>query len=139
MGGENWLYAYEIESLWYHYYDPHSGLEIDVYPWDMILHVTVCYGLCGDEGPAMAIAFVDEGYAAAFVGAYVSIPALHNDDFTEAFWNDLCQSDETVYDSTISYISVHNQYDDYGGDLNVDWEYGTDIGIYGDTNAVLDN
>ncbi len=63
----------------------------------MIIHATVCYGYSGDSGiPSMAKAFVDHG-AAAFVGATVSVPAKHGDEFTGDFWFDLCQSDTTVY------------------------------------------
>lgn len=130
----------EVVSLWY------SQVEypyyIDVYPTDMIIHATVCYGFSGDDGiPHMAKAFVDYG-AAAFVGATVDIPKEHNDEFTEDFWYDLCQSDNTIYQATQSYISTHNYYDDYPTtpiNYNIDWVYGTHIKIYGSTSAILDN
>ena len=105
----------------------------------MLIHATVCYGYSGDSGiEHMAKAFVDHE-AAAFVGATVSIPALHNDEFTGDFWFDLCQSDKTVYQATISYIDTHNSYDDYEGDLNINWIYDTHIKIYGDTSTKLNN
>jgi len=136
---EEWITPSEIEALWYHSYNPLSDIEVDVYPYDMIIHATVCYGYSGTDGtPHMAKAFVDEG-AAAFVGATVSVPFAHCDEFTGDFWYDLCQSDDTVYQATQSYISTHNYYDDYSGDLNIDWVYGTHIKIYGSTGVRLGN
>jgi len=137
----SWLDPYEISNLWYNYYDPGSGVEEDVHAFDMIIHATVCYGYAvttsGD--PKMAKAFVNDGYAAAFVGATVSIPTLHNDQFTKLFWRFLCQNDRTVKKATQKYVWKHNYYDDYPGDLNIDWIYGTHIKIYGNVNVLLDN
>ncbi|HEC38187.1 hypothetical protein LCGC14_1152470 [marine sediment metagenome] len=136
-----WLTPSEVASLWYYQWNP--GEEISVYPNDMIIHATVCYGYSGNDGiPHMAKAFVDYG-AAAFVSATVSIPGDHNDEFTGDFWYDLCQSDKTVYQATQSYISTHNYYDDYHTgppeNLNIDWIYGNHIKIYGSTSVKLDN
>jgi len=134
-----WLTPSEVASLWYDYWNPGTGEEVYVYPTDMIIHATVCEGYSGNDGiPHMAKAFVDYG-AAAYVGATVGIPYAHNDEFTGDFWYDLCQSDRTVYQATQSYISTHNYYDDYDGDLNIDWIYGTHIKIYGSTSVKLDN
>ncbi len=134
-----YIYPSEIEALWYHSYDPLNDIEIDVHPNDMIIHATVCYGYSGNDGiPHMAKAFVDHG-AEAFVGATVEIPGLHNDEYTGDFWYSLSQSDETVYQATLSYIETHNYYDDYEGGLNIDWIYNTHIKIYGNINAKLDN
>ena len=134
-----WLTPSEVASLWFYQSYPE---EVHVYPTDMIIHATVCYGYSGNDGiPHMAKAFVDYG-AAAYVGATVSIPGKHNDDFTGDFWYDLCQSDDTVYQATQSYISTHNYYDDYPTtpeNLNIDWVYGTHIKIYGSTSVRLDN
>jgi len=128
------LYYYEVEELWY------IDGEISVYPFGMHIHATVCYGYSGtNDYPYMAKAFVDYG-AEVFVGATVDIPLLHNDDFTSCFWYDLCQSDKTVYQATMSYISRHNDFDDYGASyLNIDWVYGTHIKIYGDVNSKIGN
>jgi len=144
----HWVYEYiypsEIEALWYHDYDPLYDIEVDVYPYDMIIHATVCHGYSGNDGiPHMAKAFVDYG-AAAFVGATVDVPGKHNDEFTGDFWYDLCQSDKTVYQATISYINTHNLYKDYGysssgENMDIDWVYGTHIKIYGSTSVRLDN
>ena len=134
------LYPSEVEALWYHY-SPYPEVQTDVYPTRMILLATVCEGYSGDDGiPHMAKAFVDYG-AVAFIGAPkpCSIPTLHNDEFTGAFWRELCQNDETVYTATISYINSHNQYHDYPGDLNVNWIYDTHIKIYGDLYGTLRN
>jgi len=139
-----WLTPDEVASLWYHYWDPGSGEEVYVYPTDMIIHATVCYGYSGDDDiPHMAKAFVDYG-AAAYVGATVTVPAKHNDEFTGDFWYDLCQSDKTVYQATISYINKHNLYKDYGiapngEDCDIDWVYNDHIKIYGSTSVRLDN
>ncbi|MEJ2250933.1 MAG: hypothetical protein P8Y97_14930 [Candidatus Lokiarchaeota archaeon] len=134
-----WLTPSEVSSLWYYIY---NGYETRVYPTDMIIHATVCYGYSGSDGiPHMAKAFVDYE-AAAYIGATVGIPGLHNDEFTGDFWYDLCQSDKTVYQATQSYISTHNYYDDYPTipeNLNIDWDYGTHIKIYGSTSVKLDN
>ncbi len=139
---QEWLTPSEVASLWYDYWDPIAGEEVFVYPTDMIIHATVCEGYSGNDGiPHMAKAFVDNG-AAAFVGATVGIPFAHNDEFTGDFWYDLCQSDNTVYQATQSYISTHNYYDDYPTspeNLNIDWVYGTHIKIYGSTSVRLDN
>ena len=139
---QEWLTPSEVSSLWYHSYDPVYDIEVDVYPYDMILHATVCYGYSGNDGiPHMAKAFVDYG-AAAFVSATVGIPGKHNDEFTGDFWYDLCQSDKTVYQATQSYISTHNYYDDYPTwpeNLNIDWVYDTHIKIYGTTSVKLGN
>jgi len=134
-----WLTPSEVSSLWYYEF---QGQEIRVYPTDMIIHATVCYGYSGNDGiPHMAKAFVDYE-AAAFVSATVGIPGLHNDEFTGDFWYDLCQSDKTVYQVTQSYISTHNYYNDYPTypeNYNIDWVYGTHIKIYGSTSVKLDN
>jgi len=44
-----------------------------------------------------------------------------------------------VYPATIIYINTYNQYDDYPGDLNIDWIYDTHIKIYGDLETTLRN
>ena len=139
---EEWITPSEIEALWYHSYDPVYDIEVDIYPYDMIIHATVCYGYSGNDGiPHMAKAFVDHG-AASFVGATVGVPSKHGDEFTGDFWYDLCQSDDTVYQATQSYISTHNYYDDYPTspeNYNIDWVYGTHIKIYGSTGVRLGN
>lgn len=138
-----WLTPSEVTSLWY--YDYAGGHWIDVEPYNTIIHATVCYGYSGNDGiPHMAKAFVDYG-AEAYVGCTKAVPGIHNDDFTEDFWHDLCQSDRTVYQATISYIDEHNEYvGDYGEtregeDMDIDWIYGTHIKIYGNVNARLAN
>ena len=136
-----WLTPSEVISLWY---SQHGTYDTDVYPTDMIIHATVCHGFSGDDGiPHMAKAFVDYG-AASYVGATVDVPAKHSDEFTGDFWYDLCQSDKTVYQATISYINTHNLYKDYGyspsgENCDIDWIYGTHIKIYGSTSVKLDN
>jgi len=121
-----------VAALWYYYYE--LGEEVDVHPWNMIVHATVCYGYSGNDGvPHMAKSFVDHG-ATAFVGATVSIPATYNDDFTSASWTSLCQNDQNVYTATISYINTHNYYCS-----SSQWTYGNHICIYGDPDACLAN
>ncbi|MFW9995437.1 MAG: hypothetical protein ACFFD4_25600, partial [Candidatus Odinarchaeota archaeon] len=121
--------------LWYYSYNPSTGETTSVYPTDMIIHATVCYGYAKDSSstPFMAQAFVDNG-AAAFVGATVIVPVAYNDDFTSEFWWCLCQGNLVVYTATIAYIMEHNDY--Y---LSTTWQYNTDIKIYGDDDAVLQN
>jgi hypothetical protein len=138
-----YLYPDEVEDLWY-LYIPYPMAQTDVHPIDTILHATICYGYSGDDGiPHMAKAFVDYG-ATAFIGGTISIPGLHNDEFTGDFWESLCQDDETVFTSTINYINTHNQYHDYGytaegENLDITWVYNNHIRIYGSTNGRLNN
>jgi hypothetical protein len=130
-----WLDPSEIEDLWYHWENPYEEIEMDVYPHDMIIQATVCYGYAVDSSstPYMAKAFVDNE-AAAFMGATLTIPASHNDDFTETFWYKLCQQDKTIQVATEGYVNTHNNWIS-----SPQWTYGTDIKIYGDTSAKLDN
>ncbi|MHA1169190.1 MAG: hypothetical protein ACTSP4_10020 [Candidatus Hodarchaeales archaeon] len=130
-----WLTPSEVENLWYSDYDISTGILTQVYPTDMIIHATVCYGYARNSASTayMAKAFVDNG-AAAFVGATVSIPFKDNDLFTEQFWINLCQYDKTVLTATEEYIHSHNIWIS-----SPTWTYGTDIQIYGSTSVYLDN
>ncbi|MHA1167130.1 MAG: hypothetical protein ACTSRU_04870 [Candidatus Hodarchaeales archaeon] len=130
-----WLDSTEIEDLWYYNYDSTTREKIIIYPTDTIIHATVCYGYAVDSSstPYTALAFIEYG-AAAFIGATVTVPSVYNDDFTDDFWNSLCQDDESVYTATLDYINAHNTY--YPSDL---WNYRTEIKICGVVQSVLDN
>lgn len=120
------IYPNEVSALWYHTFDGYY--DTDVYPWDAIVLVDVCYGYYDPgEGtnPTMAKAFVDYG-ADAFVGATITIPGA-SDTYMRAFWYDLCQDDETVETSTITLCQT------YGGGWNLDDEWC----IYGDEDSTL--
>ncbi len=136
MQGNEWIYPSEIAALW-----SHQG-DYDVYPWDMIIHATVCFGYSETPSstPYMAKSFVDYG-AAAFVGAAgVGIPRNYNDQFTMMFWQRLCEIDQTVYQATQAYIYRHNQFvGHYGGEYDIYWYYNNQIKIYGNTQAILPN
>lgn len=120
------IYPNEISALWYHTFDGYY--DTDVYPWHAIVLVDVCYGYYNPEegtNPTMAKTFVDYG-ADAFVGATITIPGA-SDTYMRAFWNDLCQNDETVEISTITLCQT------YGGG----WNLGDEWRIYGDEDSTL--
>jgi len=137
-----WLWPSEIIALWYHSYDPGSDIEVDVYPWNMIIHATVCFGYSETPSstPYMAKSFVDYGAAAFVSAAGVGIPRNYNDQFTMMFWQRLCEIDQTVYQATQAYIARHNQFvGHYGGEYDIYWYYNNQIKIYGNTQAILPN
>jgi hypothetical protein len=121
------IYPSEIEALWYYDYNPGTGEEINVYPYNTIVMSDSCYSYYKppSTNPTMAKAFVDYG-ASAFVGATIKTPAA-SDTYMRAFWNDLCQDDETVRDSTITLCQT------YGGN----WNLGDEWRIYGDQYTTL--
>lgn len=126
--GGNTITPNEIEQLWYHYYNPSTGVEIDVYPWDTILIVDACfsyYDPSSGTNPTMARAFVDYG-AKAFVGSTILVPA-DSDDFMRAFWYDLCQNNYNVRTATITLCDTWG----HGWNLGDEWR------IYGNQYATL--
>jgi len=126
--GGNTITPSEIEQLWYHYYDPSTAVEIDVYPWDTILIVDACdsyYDPDSGTTPTMAKAFVDYG-AAAFVGSTIVVPE-DSDDFMRAFWYDLSQNNYDVETATITLCDTYGQ----------GWNLGDEWRIYGDQDATL--
>lgn len=132
-----WLTPSEVTSLWY---SQQGTYDTVVYPTDMIIHATVCFGFSGSNDiPHMAQAFVWYGATAYIGAANVPIPRLHNDDFTHNFWYCLCQLDTTVLSATNYYIERHNLYNDYPPGYNINWVYNNHIKIYGNTDAKLDN
>jgi len=148
LWGWYWITPSEVENLWYSDYDLSTGVLVQIFPKDMIILATVCNGYAevayeSDDNdysttPHMTQAFVDVGSstqgAAAFVGATVDITGVNNDDFTDDFWEALCMSDPTVYQTTQDYIDSYNNQ----GWTDI-WIYDLDIKIYGSTNAVLNN
>lgn len=121
------IYPDEVEALWYHYYDPGTGIESDVYPYDTIIMSDSCYGYYKPPStdPTMAKAFVDYG-ASAFVGATITVPAA-SDTYMRAFWNDLCQWNYNVRHATITLCNTYGQ----------GWNLGDEWRIYGNSYATL--
>jgi len=121
------IYPSEIEALWYHYYNPSTAEEFDVYPYDTIVFTDVSYGYYEppDTDPTMAKAFVDYG-ASTFVGATIS-PTAFSDPFMRVFWNDLCQDNNNVEHAVITFCDFwgHN------------WNLGDEWRIYGYRYATL--
>lgn len=65
----------------------------------------------------MVHAWVDYG-AEAFIGATVNVPIPENDQFTGAFWEELCELGGTVRSAT---IALCNNYG-YGWNLGDEWK-----------------
>ena len=62
---------------------------------------------------------------------------------TKILYLSICQSDKTVYQGTISYITTHNLYigecPTEPVDGNIEWVYNQHIKIYGDINSKIGN
>ncbi len=121
------IYPSEIEALWYHYYNPSTGEEFDVYPYDTIVFTDVSFGYFEPPStdPTMAKAFVVHG-ASAFVGATISHTA-YSDPFMRVFWNDLCQGNNNVEHA----VDAFCDYWGHGWEIDEEWR------IYGDRYATL--
>lgn len=112
----------EISGLWYHSYNPSTGVVIDVYPWNSLIFAHTCHGwsdgLGDPRGPTMAHAFCDYG-AGAFVGSHEPTYAWCENTLPDIariyFWNSLCQQNENVgtalndYCEILSLIFGYNQ------------------------------
>ena len=107
------VYPNEIRGLWYHYYNPSTGVTIDVHPWNSLIFAHLCngwsYGLSGPRGPTMAHAFCDYG-AGAFVGSHTDTYAWGENDLPDPariiFWDSLCQQNEDVGTALNDYCDV---------------------------------
>lgn len=121
------IYPSEIEALWYHYYNPSTGEEFDVYPYDTLLFSdsSFSYFKPPSTDPTMAKAFVDYG-ASAFVGSTTSHTRF-SDDFMRIFWYQICQNNSNVEYAVIKFC-------DWWGH---DWDLGDEWRIYGYQYATL--
>ena len=126
----------EILELWYYYYNPSTGAEIDIHPWDSIIFAHKCYGWShgpdDPAGPTMGHAFVDYG-AAAFLASpyavYILVPDLNNDPARD-FWYKLCQENNDVEAAVLAYCAA-------GG--NPQWATDGTWRILGNKNAIIPN
>ena len=126
--GEATIYSNEIEALWYNYYDPYTGEEINVWPTDTIIMVDACKSYWNASYiPAMAEAFVDvDNGAAAFVGSTLDVPQ-DSDSYMRAFWGALTIDNTNVEDATIALCEEGEP----------GWNLGDEWRIYGDEEATL--
>ncbi len=126
------IYPNEIESLWYDSYNPSTGEEVDVYPYDTIVFADSCFSYYNPDvgtNPTMAKAFVDvdnDNGAAAFVGSTIEHTGF-SDPFMEIFWYDMCQGNYNVRNAVIDFTDFwgHN------------WTLGVEWRIYGDQYSTL--
>ncbi len=134
-GGPYWqknetvfIFPSEIEALWYNYYNPSTGEEVEIYPTDTIVISDSCYGYWNDSHiPEMAEAFVDAvNGAAAFVGATI-LTDTKSDAYMEEFWRNLAIDNTDVEDATIALCEERDP----------EWDYDIDWKIYGDETATL--
>ena len=122
------IYPNEISALWYYSYNPSTGVEIDVYPYDTIIISDSCFSFYEPEegtNPTMAKAFVDHE-AAAFVGNIIE-PWADSDWWMSVFWDDLSQENYNVRNAVIDFC----EYWGHGWNLGDEWR------IYGNQYATL--
>ncbi len=132
-GGGGIIEDNEIAALWFHYYNPSTNEETDIYPTDTIVIANSCYGYWypfeSPPTPFMARAFVNYG-AAAFVGATFMIPAEVIDLPMRWFWGNLTEDNTDVLDATIAICEGVNN-------PPYDWNVGDDWKILGDNSTTL--
>lgn len=116
----------EVRALWYYSYNPSTGVEIDVHPWNSLIFAHTCdgwsYELSDPRGPTMAHAFCDYG-AGAFVGSHTVTYAFYEnlwpDPARTEFWNALCQENKNVGTALNDYCAYLTWA--FGYDMRPEW------------------